>query len=404
MKRIFPIALFCLTSIAHANELTVGSLYPSFGTSYSVGGPLTMVNLSAPATGVGVVNTVTLTWRLNSGVICPDAFRIRFFRKAADGNVYVATATRGPFAGKEGQITVQLSPPVAVSTGDVVGVVQKAGSFPCGAVVTARGSRTLRTGFVEGESETFDLRAATLLENAVNVRASVTGRVYEGTIAAAGSLAGSNGSFFRTSVHLTNSNDTMPLSGELVFHAAGRPPLPGDPKLSFTIPPRNVVFWDDVVAALGQSGLGTIDLYSLSSFPPVVNVRVFDDKGAAGGTSGFTEEFIPPAKTLARGSAALALTPGNYRTNIGMRAIGGASKVRFVLYNAKGELIGQQDRDLEGDVFQQVPLSSLFGVAAPNGAYLSVSFQSGLPVIVYASTTDNRTNDSSVQFARMTGD
>jgi hypothetical protein len=403
MKTIFALALLFLTSVAHAQELTIGSLYPTFGTSYSLAGPLTMVNLSAPATGVGVVSTVTLTWRLNNGVVCPDAFRVRFFRKAADANVYVASATRGPFAGKEGQITVSLSPPVTVSTGDVIGVVQGPGGT-CGTVVTARGGKTLRTGFVQGDSETFDLRSATLLENAVNIRASVSGRVYEGSIAAAGSLAGANGSFFRTSLHLTNLNDTMPLAGEVVFRAAGRAPSPGDPKLSFTIPPRNVVFWEDVVAAMGQSGLGSIDLYSLSSFPPVVNVRVFDDKGAVAGTSGFSEEFTPPAKTLIRGSAALALTPGNYRTNIGMRAIIGVAKVQFSLYNAQGVLIGSQIRDLEPGVFQQVPLTSLFGTAAANGAHVSVSLLSGAPVIVYASTTDNRTNDSSIQFARMAGD
>lgn len=403
MKRLCVLVLLCLTTAVRAQEITIGSLYSSFGTSYTSEVPLTMVNLSAPATGVGQVSTVTLTWRLNNGLICPDAIRIRFFRKAADGNVYTATATRGPFAGKEGQITLPLSPPVPISTGDVVGVIVPAGGA-CGSVVTARGGRSLRTGSIRGDSETFDLRSATLLENAVNIRASVSGRVYEGTIAAAGSLAGANGSFFRTSLHLTNPNETMPLSGELVYRPAGQAPSPTDVKLPFTIPAKGVRFWEDVVATMGQSGLGTIDLYSLSAFPPTVNVRVFDDKGPVAGTSGFTEEFIAPSKALLRGSASLALTPGNYRINIGMRAVGGVARVQFALYNAQSVLTALQERDLPADVFQQVPLSSIFGTAAATGTYVSVTLLSGSPVIVYASTTDNRTNDSSIQFAKMSGD
>lgn len=402
MKKIALLTLFFMAATIGAQETSIGSLYATVGTSYSQTAPMTIVNLSAPATTAGVVNVVTLTWRLNNGLICPNAFRIRFFRKSADFNVYTAFATRGPFAGKEGQITLNLSPAVTVAPGDVIGVVQSAG-IACGAVVTARGGKSLRNAFVNGESETFDLRSATLLENAVNIRASTTGRVYEGSIAAAGSLAGANGSFFRSSLHLTNLNETTPLTGDVVFRAAGRAPSAGDPKIAFYVGPKSVVFWPDIVAALGQSGLGSIDVYSTSSFPPSVNVRVFDDKGSLG-TSGFTEEFITPTKALIRGTTGLALTPGDYRTNIGMRAIGGTSTIKLFLYSSQGQLLGIQERNLAADVFAQVSLTSLFGTASPNGAHISVSLISGAPVIVYASTTDNRTNDSSIQFARTTGD
>lgn len=402
MKKIILLTLLVIAVSTGAQETSIGSLYSTPGTSYSVAEALTVVNLSAPATSAGVVNVVSLTWRLNNAVVCPNAFRIRFFRKAPDANVYTAFATRGPFAGKEGQINLPLSPAVTVAPGDVIGVVQAPGGT-CGTAVTARGGKSLQTAVVRGESETFDLRAASLVENAVNVRASTTGRVYEGSIAAAGSLTGANGSFFRSSLHLTNLNETTPLTGDVVFRAAGRAPSPGDPKIAFYVGPKSVVFWPDIVAALGQSGLGSIDVYSTSSFPPIVSVRVFDDKGPLG-TSGFTEEFIPPTRALIRGMAALALTPGDYRTNIGMRAVGGASKIRLILYSTQGQLLNLQDRDLAADVFAQVSLTSLFGSASANGAHVTVSLTSGAPVIVYASTTDNRTNDSSIQFAKTTGD
>jgi hypothetical protein len=401
MKKIVLFALLALTASMRAQDVTVGSFYATEGSSYSVAEPLTMVNLSAPATGPGVINYVTVTWRLTNGVVCPNAFRIRFFRRAADSNVYTAYATRGPFPGKTGQILLSMSPPVTVSAGDVIGVVQAAGGV-CGTVVTAQGGKSLQTAYVKGESETFDLRSATWLESAVNVRGSTSGRIYEGSIAAAGSLAGANGSFFRTSLHLTNLNATTPATGEVVFRAAGQAPSPGDPKIAFYVGPKSVVSWTDIVAALGQSGLGSIDIFSTAAFPPSVTARVFDDKGPLG-TSGFTEDFIPPTKAL-RGTAALALTFGEYRTNIGLRAIGGVSKVRLTLYSEQGQLLNFQERDLAADVFAQTPLTSLFGSASAKGAHVGVSLLSGAPVIAYASTTDNRTNDSSIQFAKSTGD
>src|SRR5687768_14273023 len=108
MKTITVLLLLLTAAAGYAQEVSVGSLYPLLGTSYSIDSPLTMVNLSAPATGNGTVSTVTLTWRTNNGLNCSSSFKIRFFRKGA-GNIYTATDTRGPFNSKEGQITLPLS-------------------------------------------------------------------------------------------------------------------------------------------------------------------------------------------------------------------------------------------------------------------------------------------------------
>lgn len=398
------VALFVFAAAAAAQPLSIGSLYPETGVTHAAVGPLTLVNLGAPATADGSIGSVTLTWRTFDNVPCPASFKIRFFRRSNVGNTFTATATRGPFNSTEGQLTVAMTPPVPVLKGDVIGVLQLGGTL-CGGAVNPDAGRSLQTAHIRTDKETFDLATANILEHTgTNVRGSANGLVYEGTIPAAGSAKGANGASFKTSVHLVNPNSTTPTLGQLVFHPAGRAASASDPKMAFTIPPRATVFYADVVAAMGQSGLGSIDLYTSSSFSPVVTVRVFDDQGAKG-TSGFTEEFVKLRDAIFFRSGTLSITGGpNFRTNIGLRAVGGPSTVLTALYNRDGQFLGTATRTLAADMFEQVPLAALYPNQNPEGGYLRVSLISGSPFIAYASTTDNRTNDSSVQFAKQVGD
>jgi hypothetical protein len=406
---LFAVLLASATAVAQ--DVSIGSLHQDNGQStIRPSEATTWINLAAPATASGTINTVTLRWFV-TGPGCQGGFRIRFFRRSnptpsVGGNgVFTATATRGPFNAVNGQITVALSPAVQVSAGDYIGIVQTAGGT-CGGVQLTGGGATLQSAFIRGDAEVVDLRIAETLNLALQARGSTTGRVLEGIIAAAGSLPGANGSFFRTSVHLANPESSQPVSGELVFHPAGRPAAAGDPKLPFTIAPRAVVFFGDVVAAMGQTGLGSIDLYTTSSVPPRVNVRVFNDQGPLG-TAGFTMDLIPPTQALNRGTGTLAMSAGTaYRTNFGIRSVGGATKVQFAYYNASGTLVQNAiPRDLAADTFEQVSFAQLFGLSiADTPGYVKVFLLGGSPAIVYASTTDNRTNDSSIQFVRSNGD
>lgn len=408
MKTSVMILAMLLVTSAGAQEVSIGALYQDPGqTTVVPDQATTWVNLSAPATVAGTINTVTLLW-VTTGPSCPASYRIRFFRRSitsTGGNgAFTTVATRGPFTSSSGMLTVAISPGVPVQVGDVIGVIQAAGGT-CGGVAATGGGTSLQSVFIRGDAEAIDLRNAAHLNLSLQARGSTSGRVFEGTITAAGSLTGNNGSFFRTSVHLTNAATVTPITGELVFHPAGVAASPADPKLPFTIDPKKVLFYEDVVAALGRSGLGSIDLYSFSSPSPIVNVRVFDDQGPEG-TSGFTEELIRPSQALNLGSGTLALSPPpNFRTNIGVRSVGGPGKVQLNLYDATGKLLNVQSRDLPPDTFIQYPLQSLFGASSNQASYVRVFLSFGSsPLIVYASTTDNRTNDSSVQFVRMNGD
>src|SRR5687767_9607339 len=74
----------------------------------------------------------------------------------------------------------------------------------------------------------------------------------------AGSAEGAFGSLFKTELQL-NNRSTVEVSGTMVFHPIGRSASAGDPRLSYTLAPHQTLEYEDVVAALGTSGLGSID-------------------------------------------------------------------------------------------------------------------------------------------------
>jgi hypothetical protein len=131
---------------------------------------------------------------------------------------------------------------------------------------------------------------------------------------------------------------------------------------------------------------------------------VVDDQGA-NVTSGFTQDFIPPTKAIFKRTAILSVSGGpNYRTNIGIRSVGGSSIVLLQFSDRDGQLLQGVLRSLEADMFEQVPFAALFPKHTATAGYLRIHLMKGSPVIVYASTTDNRTNDSSIQFAKQFGE
>ncbi len=101
-----------------------------------------------------------------------------------------------------------------------------------------------------------------------------------GYLPVAGSLAGDFGSHFETSVQLVNPNFNG-MAGRLVFHPAGRAEQPTDRSLPFHVPAGGSVRYEDVVATMGLTGLGTMDLYwDLKDLKPVVVATIFNEIGS----------------------------------------------------------------------------------------------------------------------------
>ncbi|MCU1350506.1 MAG: hypothetical protein JWO56_3536 [Acidobacteria bacterium] len=386
------------TASLSAQTVVVGSQrrVPGHFTSNDVP-PYTVVDVAHPATAAGTVASVSVRWVFRA---CKGAFKVKFLHPADPTSLttYTLVAERGPFDVLPGMNQFAIDPAVPLAEGDLLALTPLRSFGVCG-TPSASGDPASAILEIPGDpaSGTFPHGGTWFRGLSLDARATDTKDVFEGVIAAAGSLQGNFGSSFRTSLQIANNADGGVATGRLVFHPAGAPASPSDPVLPYTLPRGSAVSYDDVVQTLGASGLGTIDVISTNGFPPVVTGRIYNDAGAHG-TSGFTEEMIAPAGALHVGEAAILLMPAdvkNYRVNIGIRTLAAGASVNLQ-FGARNFAM----KEFPANTFQQVSLAELDpGSGVFPNEQLEVTVIRG-DAIIYASTTDNRTNDSSVQFAR----
>jgi hypothetical protein len=200
-------------------------------------------------------------------------------------------------------------------------------------------------------------------------------------------------------VQLAHPGGAVPVSGTMIFHRAGVPGAPGDSSLTYTLQPNQVVTYPDVLPSMGLSGLGSLDFVGAEDEPvPVVSARVFNDAGAAG-TSGLSEPLVSSINSIIKderhGTLITPVDPVRTRYNIGVRTLEDAT-VTFTLYDATGVAIAATTRSYPATYFEQVNVESLLG--AISGSQM-IRIRSTGEVIVYGSTTDNTTNDPSLEVA-----
>ncbi|MGZ8833423.1 MAG: hypothetical protein ACXW19_09560, partial [Thermoanaerobaculia bacterium] len=270
----------------------------------------TLIDLARPATATGTISAIRYYWPTGP---CPSAFKIKFFHRT--GDTLKMSEERGPFGSStSGPGTIALSAPVAVLEGDLIGITSLTtcgnatalyGSTPSDGYVAYRGDVT-GSVTVSGGTRRPDLLP-------VFGSGSATESV-RGVITVAGSTAGGFGSNFKTSVQLLNPLSDGTLTGRIDFRPAGNPERNG--ALLYSLGPRQIVSFPAIVASMGQSGLGSIDVVvTAGQSAPLFLVRVYNDAGIAG-TSGLTEEVVDPEVTLkgvssllTRGKSGFLMTP-----------------------------------------------------------------------------------------------
>ena len=241
------------------------------------------------------------------------------------------------------------------------------------------------------------------VDNVVFGLASAPAEELVGYLTVAGSTAGSAGSFFRTSVQITNPFST-PISGHFVFHPAGAPASADDPDMGFALGPGQTFSWFDVVAAMGLSGLGSFDVHAANGEAPLVVARIFNDAGAAG-TTGFTESLVAVDDVPAPGSGGSVtgvlvgpLLLNMFRYNVGLRTVGAPVHVSVAVLDASGAEVHLANHDYPADDFVQTTVTDfLDGFAIGDNSTLRITFSGG-GLIIYGATVDNTTNDPSAQF------
>lgn len=113
---------------------------------------------------------------------------------------------------------------------------------------------------------------------------TASAEVLTGIVPVAISSPGLNSSVFRTSIQLRHSQDSIegqatppPVSGRIVFHPQATIGASSDPSFPFSLSAGSVLAIPDVLVAVGQTGLGSLDVLVSTGTAPIAVTRVFDD-------------------------------------------------------------------------------------------------------------------------------
>jgi hypothetical protein len=386
---------------AQAQTITMGNIpaFPNFGFS-TPPVQLTAVDLSYPSTGTGTMTSATFVW---SSVPCAETVKIKFFQRVGDLLVFVAE--RGPFDASSNTQTVALSPPVSVQAGDLIGIARVAS---CGSPVGLSPGAINGLIAFSGDVETnISISSGTLSPSkTLAVMASGMGTVPPATnpvgiVPVVISGPGLSGSIFRAAVQLYNPSATL-ITGQLVFHPQGFSASPSDPALSYSINAGQTQFLGDILAVIGQAGIGSLDVVATTGAAPVVSVRVYNDGGAAG-TNGFTEDALKPSEALSAGARGVLVGPFDtllYRYNVGVRTLAGGATLSITVRDSAGLVLRFLTRTYPINYFQQTDVATfLGGLPLASNQSITIVVMSG-SLFVYGATADNRTNDPAVNFAR----
>lgn len=220
------------------------------------------------------------------------------------------------------------------------------------------------------------------------------------------SAPGAFGAQFRSAVTISNTTGS-PVTGRLVFHPAGEPASDANRSLPFTIPAADSLSWEDVVAAMGTEGVGSLDVIVENSpaFQPVdVSSLAINDGGDGRIWSAAVPSFVPLEVSpyqLADRSENFHLTipqsGAEGRVNIGWRAVDlgtldgpSSPTLRFSVYR-NGSLVTIVERQLQQNEMNQVSSAQLLGEPLQPGDRVMIMGQG--TVYVWATWTSNSTND-----------
>jgi hypothetical protein len=409
MRRLFILTAMGLVSLGvplssvSAVTLTMGN---NVGVPNSSDGGIasdvrTDIDLLNPANATGTVDTATFGWS-SSG--CTNAVKIKFFRRS--GDTLTLTDERGPFNGNPSS-TVALSPAVNIQEGDLVGIARLANcgnpvalfGFPSAGYVAYSGDVTGSVSLAAGahQGPVLDVGATgTFVESVSRI------------IPVAISSPGAFGSFFKTAVQVLNPGPgSGAITGRFVFHPAGVSGGFSDPSLPFSVNAGQTSSYIDLVAAMGQSGVGSVDIVLPDgSQVPIVVARVYNDGGAAG-TTGFTEDLVDPngpflGPVLSAGVTGYIVGPADvahFRYNIGVRSLFSGASLTVTAHDSTGAVIGTNTVTYPPTYLQQLDAASFLGIPLTNNDSIELSVSNGA-AIVYGATADNITNDPSLQYGR----
>lgn len=255
---------------------------------------------------------------------------------------------------------------------------------------------------VHARNQSTGCNTASPNSNAVSVLVSVAPVAQTRILPVVGSVPGSFGAYFKTSVQLYNPKSTA-VSGKIVFHTQAVSGSSADPSLAYAIPAGKSLSYADLLPAMGiASGLGSADIVADAGSPfPVLLARVFNDAGAAG-TTGLALEPMAISDALQNGETGVLIAPADtrFRLNIGVRTLEQGVAFNLTVRNKDGVVVKTTSKDFGPTFFRQIGSTEILdGYVLTGGETITIQITSGSG-FVYGSTTDNTTQDPSVQFAK----
>lgn len=213
------------------------------------------------------------------------------------------------------------------------------------------------------------------------------------------STAGSLGSFFRTAVQIHNPTDET-ITGRFIFHPQAMAGSNADPFLDYSVDPGETLEYDDLLPAMNQSGLGSLDIVPFMGPLPLSVIRIFNDAGEDG-TTGMNEPQVLPSKALLEGHEGRLITPIDpvaARFNIGVRTLSEGVTMTVISRDKDGDEISTITKTYPATWFEQVPSAAFLGRTIGESETLIFIIEDG-SAIIYGSTTDNITQDPALQLA-----
>ena len=222
--------------------------------------------------------------------------------------------------------------------------------------------------------------------------AQISPRPPDAILPVVGSTRGQSSANFKTELQLTNM-DTTATGGFLVLRPHGL-------VLRYNIPARGTISYADVVAEMGGSGLGSLDVLSDTGNVPVIVARAYDDQPA--GTTGVTVPAVRKGEETVREDLGALIVPRDltrYRFNVGVRALANGATLTLRIRSANGTERATRVLQYAANAFDQQPGDAFTTTTLQPDDSILVEISAG-SAIVYATTVDNATNDSSLQLVR----
>lgn len=224
---------------------------------------------------------------------------------------------------------------------------------------------------------------------APSLLAQLSPRPADAIVPVVGSTRGQSNANFRTELQLSNPSDVV-LSGWLFLRPHGAVRL-------YELQPHTTISFADIVAEMGATGLGSLDVLVERGRIPTLVARAYDDQPT--GTTGATIPLVRAQTILGRNDFASLVVPRDlvrYRFNAGVRAMDDGATLEIVVRASNGTERSRRTVTYAAHHFEQQPGSAFAGVALQADDAIEVFVRAG-SAIVYGSTVDNVTNDSSVQ-------